>query len=210
MRRPIARPSWFPRSGGKGGQGRLVGEDPFALLDALKDVIGEHLQFEAQVPHPLRHQRPAEFNAIAQIDRLLPVKRKAVGVFRHGDIGEQPLRRQAAFNDVRRRQSLDHAVTAPESVFGTARDDDPELRRHDVQPLGSILADQNLFQPLAVARDFRLDNFLDAFEMSCKTLAWTRCALWLALDRVIEFAADRRKAGLELFEGKGGLLVVDG
>lgn len=162
------------------------------------------------MPHPLRHQRPAGLDTVAQINRLLPVKRKAVGVFRHGDVGEQPLRRQAAFNDVRRRQSPDHAVTAPESVFGTARDDDPELRRHDVQPLGSVLADQNLFQPSQFARDFRLDNFLDAFEVGSKTLARTRGALRLVSDRAVEFAPDFRKAGLDLFEGKGGLLVVDG
>src|SRR3546814_8737547 len=122
--------------------------------------------------------------------RFLPGKRKTVGVFRYGDIGGRPLRRQAAVDDVHRRQSLDHAVTAPEGVFGTARDDDPELRRHDVQPLGTVLTDQNLFQPLAVGRDFRLDDLLDTFEMSGKALARTRRALRLVPDRTVEFAAD--------------------
>lgn len=87
--------------------------------------------------------------------------------------------------------------------------DDPELRRHDIQPFGSILADQNLFQPCAVGWDVRLDNFLDAFEMSGKALARTRGTLRLVLDRVIEFALDLGKASLDLFEGKGSLLVVD-
>ncbi|GAA5666959.1 hypothetical protein Brsp07_05482 [Brucella sp. NBRC 14130] len=86
------------------------------------------------MPHPLGHQIPADLDAVAQIDRLLAVKWKTVGVFGDGDIGEQPLRRQAAFDDVCRRQGLDHAVACPESVFGAARHDDPELRRHDIQP----------------------------------------------------------------------------
>lgn len=35
---------------------------------------------------------------------------------------------------------------AAEGVFGAARHDDPELRRHDIQPFGAILTDQDLFQ----------------------------------------------------------------
>ncbi|ESX00674.1 hypothetical protein X769_22420 [Mesorhizobium sp. LSJC268A00] len=46
--------------------------------------------------------------------------------------------------------------------------------------------------------------------MGSKTLARTRGALRLVSDRAVEFAPDFRKAGLDLFEGKGGLLVVDG
>ena len=44
------------RSGSQRWQGRLVGEDPFTLLDLLQHVVGQWLQFEADLPHPLRHQ----------------------------------------------------------------------------------------------------------------------------------------------------------
>ncbi|PWJ82315.1 hypothetical protein C7441_10983 [Pseudaminobacter salicylatoxidans] len=108
-----------------------------------------------------------------------------------------------------RRQGLDHAVTTPESVFGAARHDDPELRRYDVQSFGAVFADQNLFQPRTVGRDFRLDHLLDAFEVSGKTLARTGSTFRFATGCAIKLAPDRRKTGLDLLEGKGGLLVVD-
>nr|SUS16556.1 unnamed protein product [Ciceribacter selenitireducens ATCC BAA-1503] len=60
-----------------------------------------------------------------------------------------------------RRQSLQHAITASERVFGPAGNDDPELRRDDIEPFGSVFADQNLLQPLALFGDFRLDDLLD-------------------------------------------------
>ncbi|GAA5666960.1 hypothetical protein Brsp07_05483 [Brucella sp. NBRC 14130] len=46
--------------------------------------------------------------------------------------------------------------------------------------------------------------------MSGKALARTRGAFRLVTGSAIKFALDRRKAGLDLLEGKGHLLVVDG
>lgn len=73
----------------------------------------------------------------------------------------------------------------------------------------AIFTDQDLFQPLAAGRDLRLDHFLDAFEMSGKTLARTWCSFRLVFGRVIKLALDRREAGLDLLEGEGHLFVVD-
>lgn len=162
------------------------------------------------MPHPLRHQVPADLDAVAQVDRLLPVERKTVAIFREDNIGQQPLRRQAAFDDVRWRQRLDHAVMAPEGIFGAARHDDSELRRHDIQALGPIPADQNLFQPDIFGGDFRLNDLLDAYEMGGKALARTRRALRLVAARAVKLTLDRRKTRLDLLEGKGHLLVIHG
>jgi len=51
-------------------QGRLVGEDPFALLDLLQHIVGQRLQFEADLAHPLRHQRPVVIDVVTRVDRL--------------------------------------------------------------------------------------------------------------------------------------------
>src|SRR5690606_15723643 len=39
----------LPGAGYKGGQGRFVGKDPFALLDPLQDIIGAYLKLEPQM-----------------------------------------------------------------------------------------------------------------------------------------------------------------
>ena len=161
------------------------------------------------MPHPLGHQRSADLDAVAQVDRLLPIKRKTVCIFGDGDIGEQPLRRQAAFDDVCRGQGLDHTVAPAEGVFGATRHDDPELRWHDIQPLGAVLADQDLFQTYTIIGNIRLDDFLDAFEMDGKPLTRPGCSFRLAAGGTIKLALDRREACLHLLESKGHLLIVD-
>ncbi len=51
-------------------------------------------------------------------------------------------------------------------MFGTTSNDDAELRRNDLQPLGDILADA--MQAAATCADdaFRFDDLLDARKMS--------------------------------------------
>src|SRR5690606_19649185 len=94
IRAIIARISPKPGLGGlarswsQSGQTRFVSEDPFTFFDPLKDKISAYLKLEAQMPHPLRHQTPADRNTIAQINCFLTIKRKAIGIFGNGDIGE--------------------------------------------------------------------------------------------------------------------------
>jgi len=62
-------------------------------------MSGERFEMEPDRAHPLGHQRAPEFDAVAGVNRLLPVKRQAVGVFRHRDLRQQRLGRQAGFDD---------------------------------------------------------------------------------------------------------------
>ena len=108
-----------------------------------------------------------------------------------------------------RRQSLQHTVTPSECVFRSAGNDDPELRRDNIEPLGSVLTDQNLFQPLAFFGDFRLDDLLDTFEMGGKAFARARLPLRPVFPGLVELAVDRCQAGLDFLERKVDLIVVD-
>ena len=159
--------------------------------------------------HPLGHQGSADLDPVAQVDRLLTVKRKTVGIFGDRDKGEQPFRWQSGFDDVCRCERLDHAVMATEGIFGTARHDDPELRRNDIEPFGTVFADQHLLQALISSGEFRLDDLLDALKMRSKAFARAWSAFRLVPGAPVEFALDARKAGLHLLEGKGNLLVVE-
>src|SRR5246127_1648988 len=134
-------------SGSERWQGRLVGEDPFALLDLLQHIISQWLQFEADLAHPLRHQRAVEIDAVTRVDRFLPVQRQPVGVFGHRDLGEKRFGRKAALDQMDGGWGLKHAIAVAVDVFRAARNDHAELRRRHVQPPRHILADQDLLQP---------------------------------------------------------------
>jgi hypothetical protein len=65
-----------------------------------------------------------------------------VRIFRHQHLGDRCLGRQAAFDQPSRRRRLHHEILAgPTGVFGSAHDQNSELRRHDVEPLGDIFPD---------------------------------------------------------------------
>jgi len=65
-----------------------------------------------------------------------------IGVFADRDLRDQCLRRQAAFDDVRRRWSLhERTLASPARVFRTARHEHAELGGHDIQAFGNVLAD---------------------------------------------------------------------
>lgn len=144
MHKPIARLFGPFRLPAPGSQRGLVGEDPLTLLDPLQNVVGERLKLEADLAHPLCHQRAAELDLVAGIDRLLPVERQAIGVFCDGDLRQERLGGDAAFDDMDRSRRLDHAIAAPEDIFRATVDDHPELRRRHVETLRDVLADQPL------------------------------------------------------------------
>ena len=59
---------------------------------------------------------------------------------------------------------LDHALLAGAAgVLRSHRDDDPQLRRHDVQPLGAVLAD-HVPAPAGTLRALGLDDVLDPLK----------------------------------------------
>ena len=90
-----------------------------------------------------------------------------VGIFRDRDMGNQPLGRQAALDQPRRRRCLHHRpLAATAGVFRPARDDHLVLRRDDVEPLRPIFADY--MHRAAAARAgsiFRFDDDLHPWQV---------------------------------------------
>src|SRR5512139_1244222 len=168
-------------SGSQRWQGRLVGEDPFALLDLLQHIVGQRLQFEADLAHPLRHQRSVEIDAVTCVDRFLPVKGQPVGIFGHRDLSEKRFSWKAALDQMGGCWGLEHAVAVAIGVFWAARDDHAELRRRHVQPPRHIFADQDLLQPFATRGHLGLDDDLHPIEMSAELLARPRRSFRLVL-----------------------------
>ena len=100
----------------------------------------------AQVPggmaDPVRQRGAIQIDALAGVNLRLAIERQMVGIFGHQYLGDRGLGRQAALDQSRRRRSLhDTVLASPTGIFGPPGDDHPELRRDDVQPLASVLAD---------------------------------------------------------------------
>jgi len=91
-----------------------------------------------------------------------------VGIFRHQNLGDGGLGRQSALDQpCRDRRLHDPIFAGPAGVSGPPGDEDPELRRHQVQPLAPVLADP---VQLALATETGLvidiDDDLDPRQMS--------------------------------------------
>ena len=99
-------------------------------------------QQEGRAADPIGERRAVQVDALPGVYLGLAVKREMVGVLRHQHLGDRRLGRQAALDQPRRCGSLHHHIlTAPAGVFGPAHDQNAELGRHDVEPLGDIFAD---------------------------------------------------------------------
>lgn len=157
----------------------------------------------------MRHQLAVEFDVVAGVDGLLPVERLAIGVFGDGDLGQKRFRRNASFNDMGRGRRLDYAVRVLEGILGTARDDHTELRRHHIQTLRHVLADQHLLLTGMLSQLFRLNDSFDPFQMGRKALAPTRCTLAVRLlTALADLGLDRSDAGLDFLEDEGLLFII--
>ena len=65
-----------------------------------------------------------------------------VGIFGDQHLGDGGLRRQPTLDQPRRRRGLHDAIRAlAAGIFRPDRDQHPELRRHDVEPLALVFAD---------------------------------------------------------------------
>ena len=149
-------------------QCRFVGEDALALADARKNESRERFKVEADRAHPSRHQRAADFDAVAGVDGLLAVERQAVGVFGDGDLRQQRLGRQAGLGGTLGRRRLQDRRWLLEQVFLSDRHDEPEARPHDVMPEALVLADLDPLLVLEARRDGGFDNLLDMPQMPGK------------------------------------------
>lgn len=92
------------------------------------------------------------------------------GIFGNEDVGHHRLGRQPALDQPFGRRRLNHRLLAGAAgIFGTVRDNHPELRRNDVQPLRRLFAD-HMHGRLATraVRVFRFDRHIDARQMSGK------------------------------------------
>lgn len=81
---------------------------------------------------PIGKCRAIEIDALAAHDLSLPIGQKMIVA----------LRRQPGLDQSRRGRRLSNAVgTGAAGIFGTAGDDDAELRRNHIQPLRHVLTD---------------------------------------------------------------------
>lgn len=79
------------------------------------------------------------------------------------------LGRQSRMNQSGGRCSLQYAVGAGTTgVFGTTSNDDAELRRNDIQPLGHVLTDAMQAATTGADQALRLDDLFDARKVGGK------------------------------------------
>ena len=108
----------------------------------LSQPIDHGREMERRLSDPACERGAVQIKPGAAHDLRLPVKRQVIGVFRDQHMGDGALGRQRSFDQMRRRRRLGDAVLADAAgVFRADCDDDPELSRHDVEALRSVLAD---------------------------------------------------------------------
>ncbi len=116
---------------------------------------------------PVGERRAIERDPLPGVDLRLTIERQVIGVFGDEHMGDRRLGRQAALDQPRRGRRLhDDVLAGAAGVFGTAHHQHAELRRHDVEPLGDVLADP-VQHALAAGAGLVLDidDGLDARQM---------------------------------------------
>jgi hypothetical protein len=94
-------------------------------------------------PHPVGQGGAIKLDPLTGVDLRLAVERQMVCVLADDHVGDGSFGGDAALNQPRGRRRLDHHVLAGAAgVLGPAHHQHAELGRHDVQPLGAVLADQ--------------------------------------------------------------------
>lgn len=111
---------------------------------------------------PIGKCRAIEIDALAAHDLSLPIGQKMIVA----------LRRQPGLDQSRRGRRLSNAVgTGAAGIFGTAGDDDAELRRNHIQPLRHVLTDAMQVSATDADQAFRLNDLLDPHEVARKGAA---------------------------------------
>ena len=148
----------------------LVGEQFGRALQRREQALMHRPQQEGGTADPIGQGRAVELDALPGVNLRLAVQRKVIGIFGDQHLRDRRLGRQSALDQSRRRGRLHHHVLAgPAGILGPANDQDPELRRHDVEPLARILADP--MQRVAAARTgmvVDVDHHLDARQVRGK------------------------------------------
>jgi hypothetical protein len=121
----------------------LVGEQLAGSLQRLQQPRVDRPEQEGRAAHPVSERRTIESDPLAGVDLRLAVERQMVCVLADDHVGDGSFGGDAALNQPRGRRRLDHHVLAGAAgVLGPAHHQHAELGRHDVQPLGAVLADQ--------------------------------------------------------------------
>jgi hypothetical protein len=152
-------------------------------------------------------------DALAGINLRLPVQGEMIGVLGDQDMRDQSLGRDAAFDNARRLRRLhDHALAGAAAITGTARHDNAEGSRHDIEPLCDILAD-DMESAAAASADRILDinNLLDPFELHRQRapVGLARAALTGSPRNRIQTGIHTRQRGIEFFERELELIVIE-
>ena len=120
----------------------LVGEQLRRRLQLRQQPLMDRAQVPGGVAHPIGERRAVEGEPLAGVDLGLAIKRQMIGILGDQDLGDARLGRQPALDQPRGRRRLHHHLgTGAAGVFGPAHDQDAQLRWHDVEALGDILAD---------------------------------------------------------------------
>ena len=145
----------------------LVHEQLAGLPEAFGQPVDHRPEVERGLADPPRQRRAVKIEPGAGVDLRLAMQRTVVGVLRDEHMGDRALARKRALDEVRRRRGLgDALLAAPAGVLRPHGDDDPKLRRHDVEPLGAVLADAHHLAAAARAvRAVGLDHLLDAGQV---------------------------------------------
>ena len=185
-------------------------------------MIVQGLQLGGRRADPLRQRRALDLHAGAREDLRLPIERQMIGVLRHDDVGDEPLGRQPALDQPRRRRRLDDAgdlvgaglLARAAGELRPPRHDHGELGRHLVEPLRHVLAD-HVQRAVAARADLalRLDHHLLVRQV-VELLVAARAALLraLALQRGIGLLGLRLGLGvlgLQRLQRERQLVVVD-
>ena len=120
----------------------LVDRDLAGTKNDLAQPPPDRLEFGRRIAHPEGQHRTLDVDPLRQQHLGLPMERQVPGVFGDQHVGDQRLGRQPALDQPLGRRRLDHGIRAgPAGIFGPVRDDHPELRRNNVEPLRCLLAD---------------------------------------------------------------------
>ncbi len=173
--------------------------------------ISRRRELGGGVADPARQGRAVDVDALARQHLRLPIERQVPGVLPDQDMRHHRLGRQSALDQPLRRRGLDdRALAGAARVFRPAGEDDPVLRRDDVEPLGRLLADDMHRAMTArtggvLGRDDDLDARQMRRELGTPQLVQQMTQLVVLLDQTIALgdgAADQRAQRFDIV-GKG-------
>ena len=146
----------------------LVDEDAIRTAQMDLHVVDHRHQVETGAADPVAKRAAIQVDPLPLEDLGLAAKRKMVAELRNDDPDNEQFRGQPAGHDMLRGVRLCHGLrAAAASIVGTPRDQQTELGRDHVEPLGDVFADLRHFAAAAGAEGAGgLNHPLDPRQMS--------------------------------------------